>query len=129
MDRRQFVRVGLGTAGTLAMASSYAVDTVTDDRATPDVVFYDLGLHRARQIASGLPGGERAVGVHGDPMGLLDHVERLQRLDRPPVAITGVTREAAPFCLQAMLRADPAAISLQRVDQDLFLWTLKLTRV
>lgn len=129
MDRREFVQKGLGAAGLLAMGPTAALAAGKDPLAARHVVVYDLALTRARQIAIDLPGGERAVGIHGDPTVLLEHVERLQRQQLPPALVTGVTREAAPFCLQSMLRVDVAAMSLQRIDQDLFLWTLKLSRV
>ena len=126
MDRRQFVQIGLGAAGVLAMAPAGALDRGATKPGGSDVVFYDAALARARQLAAQLPGGDRAVALPADPMSLLEQVERLKRQHRPPASIAGITREAAPFCLQAMRGADRAAMSLRRIDQDLFLWTLKL---
>lgn len=128
MDRRRFVQFGFGVAATLTVARAHA-SAIPLDALHPDrIVFFDAGVPHAAGIAEGLLDRGAAIAVGGDPMHLIGHVERLREAGMLPAQLVGVTREAAPFCLQAWLPAGRGSARLRRLDQDLFFWTLDTAR-
>lgn len=123
LERRHFVQLGLAAAAALALPASAAAT----GEAMPRILLHDLAVPHALALAEALPGAAVLQAVHGDPSTVLDRVLHLRAASAGRVCITGITREAAPFCLREMLGAD-ADLTMQRIDGDLFLWTLNPAR-
>lgn len=129
IERRQFVQLGLAAAATLTLPNTVARAATDTAPAVAQVVLHDLAVPHALHLAAALAAGAQVLGIHGDPSSVLDEVQRLRTQAAGRIQITGVTREAAPFCLQGMLGSEAAALSMRRIDGDLFVWTINATRV
>lgn len=128
MERRQFVQLGMAAAASLALPVFAAPGAADRSTVSTSVLLHDLAVPHAAHLAAALAGSAAVHGIHGDPSTVLEEVQRLRAQSGGAVHITGVTREAAPFCLQAMLGTDAQYLSMRRIDADLFVWTLQPVR-
>ena len=127
-DRRQFVQLGLAAAATLALPAAAAPGSGSRAIKLPHVVLHDLAVPHAAHLAAALQADGEVRGIHGDPSSVWDELQQLRTQSAGQIHVTGITREAAPFCLRAMLGAEAQSLSVRRIDADLFVWTLQPVR-
>lgn len=91
----------------------------------PDFFFCDERFAKARRLAAELSGCTALTPVQGDITELWNsYLRRASR--QSSLNMRGVTTESFYFCLKIMI-GEHARLNAQvtRVDQDLFLWTMR----
>jgi hypothetical protein len=134
-SRRRFVSGAAGTAmlATLARTLAPAPAAAASRKPTPaglsdltGMTLYDPRFANARAVAARLGRGSRYA-IHGDATDVALHLAARQRAasGQAPAAlrIHGVTTEAVPFCLAALVPG--SRLAQRRIDRDLFVWTLE----
>jgi hypothetical protein len=116
VTRRQLMAHILGAAGALYVFSLFP--SIVLSAPSPVLTFFDPRFPRAHRLALQLSRGGALQPVSGDPTVAVSGAQF-----RPQVrCIQGVTLGSVPFCFSQL---NPrAAMSLQRVDRDLFAWVL-----
>jgi len=124
MTRRQLLASGVSatTALVLTRFAAAAALTVPSEVST----FYDPRFPASRTLAGTLPGASQLLAAHGDPSRLLSEVLANANGHRPR-RLQGVTTETLPFCLEQLARRhDEVRFENQRLDRDLFVWSLEM---
>ncbi|MCC7461731.1 MAG: hypothetical protein IT480_04625 [Gammaproteobacteria bacterium] len=135
ISRRQLLATGMQVTAALAIAGTLAPGPATAGAAdgatagveaySPTPTFYDPRFPVSRLRARALPGRPQLRPIRGDPTAALALVSEaraggVRRLQ-------GVTTESIPFCLHEFAGRGPGVqLDCQRVDRDLFVWTLTL---
>jgi hypothetical protein len=125
LDRRQFIRTSLDLTLLAAAVSAGVPADASASRGLPAVLtLFDGRFPAARKTALAWANGSPTRALGGD---ITDAVLELSALMHASTRcrVAGVTTEHVPFCLQQLARNPTRMhLSLQRLDSDLFVWTL-----
>jgi hypothetical protein len=120
-DRRQFIGLGFLATASAGLCVGRP-EAFAGQRA--DFTVFDPRFPSSRAFAIRISKGDRLVPFKGDVTDLALWLQARAR-QGAGVFMEGVTPEAAPFCLRQMV--PHASLSIRRVDQDLFRWTIRLS--
>jgi hypothetical protein len=125
MTRRQLLASGISATTALVLTRFVATaGTLTDP--TEVSTFFDPRFPASRTLAARLPGASQLLAAHGDPSRLLAQILGTTNVNRSR-RLQGVTTETLPFCLEQMARRQhDVRFENQRLDRDLFVWSLKM---
>ncbi len=126
ISRRQFAQGAFGSAAALALVSAVEpLDAFAAASAT-EVVLFDPRFPAARSYAARWADAGALRAFEGDVSDLVLSLWDPGR--RLPTRLRGVTTESIPFCLRELTtRTGRPVLEQQRLDRDLFAWTLVLT--
>lgn len=117
-SRRRFLGVSADAAVLAAVAGALKPLGVMAGEDAATVTFYDPRFAASLELARSLGPGSVPRPAGTDPTDLV-----LQLVRAPAARLQGVTPESVPFCLAQLLPG--ARLTQQRVDRDLFIWTLE----
>jgi hypothetical protein len=126
ITRRQLLASG-ASATTALLLGRFAAAAGTLTAASADIpTFYDPRFPISRTLAGALPGASQLQAVQGDPSLLLTQLVA-GSTGRQGKRLQGVTTESVPFCLEQMARRhQEVRFDSQRLDRDLFAWSLEM---
>ena len=125
VSRREFFTTALKIAGGLGAVGLIAPALSAVPSVPAHLTLYDERFARAFKLASRMAGSGALRVVQGDATSFASLLHRNDTV-AAPIVIQGVTTESVPFCLHQLCRTGQRpALQIQRVDQDLFTWTLR----
>jgi hypothetical protein len=119
-DRRQFICLGLHVVGAAAIAGAHSW---AGDFGSHGLTVFDHRFDEAQRLALQLAHGGPLQPIAGDATELALWLQS-QVSTHFKVTVRGVTPESIPFVLGQFVSR--ARVSIQRLDRDLFAWTLRL---
>jgi hypothetical protein len=126
MTRRQLLASGASATTALVLSRFAAAAGTFSGDPTEVSTFYDPRFPASRILADALPGALQLQAAPGDPLQLLSQIRDGGNRSRPR-RLQGVTTETLPFCLEQMARRHhEVRFESQRIDRDLFAWSLEM---
>jgi hypothetical protein len=124
MSRRQFVQSTLEVTAMVAASGAVAPLVLCSARRSSVYTLYDTRFGPALDAARAMAAGSPLQTVGGDVTDLAVSLLTRTRANQTLI-IRGATTDSVPFCLEHLARSlGTPRLILQRLDRDLFTWTL-----